>query len=211
MAKTKQALASAQQGEVAEVELSKRVLNAIDAIKRPFEAYISGFQALELKRRDLAPKFIKTFGLWQSETGKGFVDFVRYLHPDIGGRDTYRNHPVYQAADYLRRLANQQARRADAANAAANGEQETEPAPVPATDALTRMVATVMSFIKDEAKQDRFFELMATELHWDEKRIQRMREAVTNVDPIAEIRARNLENIQIRAAVHTHQEETVAA
>ena len=70
------------------------------------------FTAMAVSREELAPKFMKAFGLWQAETGSTFVEFVRFLVPEIGNtRAEYRNHRAYQAADYLRRLVGNAARK----------------------------------------------------------------------------------------------------
>lgn len=54
-----------------------------------------------------ARPFMQAFRAWSAETAcYSFVAFVQYLDPTVPTvREEYLEHPTYQAADYMRRLA----------------------------------------------------------------------------------------------------------
>lgn len=192
MAKTATAVATANRGSATVTdELSKKVLSAIETIRKPFVSYVKDFAALGVKRSELAPKFMKVFGMWQAETGGTFVAFVRYLAPEIGNtRQEYRVHPTYAAADYLRRLTGNAERRGPRTQA------ERAAAPAPPTDAIARIVAAFMAIIP-EAQKGHLWEAMSTELHWTERQVARLQTQVEHVDPLVEIKGRTLENLRL--------------
>src|SRR5688572_24145650 len=85
--------------------LSKKAKTAIANIKKPFTAFAQAHASFTMSRAELAPKFMHAYTTWQGETHGTFIGFVRLLNPKVpADREGYRNHAVYQAADYLRRL-----------------------------------------------------------------------------------------------------------
>ena len=128
-------------------DLSTKVRNAIEAIKKPFTSFVKDFAALAISREELAPKFMKAFGMWQAETGGTFVDFVRTMDSTVGKvRAEYRAHRSYQAADYLRRIVGNAAKVNRPQTAAERASQPATP-----TDALARVFASLMTIIPEAA------------------------------------------------------------
>lgn len=184
-------------------DLSAKVANAIDEVRKPFLSYVKHFAALATRREELAPKFIKAAGLWQAEQGGTFVDFVRYLVPEIGkARAEYRQHRAYQAADYLRRLVS-----GAATNRRGRTAAERATAPAPPTDVMARVIASMMALIP-EGQQGRFWEALSTEAHWTDRQVQRIQTQVEHVDPLVEIRGRTLETL--RLTIPAHEEKAAA-
>jgi hypothetical protein len=206
MAKTQEATAAARNRGTAtavETDLSAKVKNAMDAIKQPFMSFAKGLSAINQKRGELAPRFMKAFGFWQAETGGTFVQFVRAIDPSIGEkRDEYRNHPTYQAADYLRRLQGAAGR--TQTNDGQEQVQQTSP-----TDALARFMATLLNMIP-EGRHAVIKTAMEQELHWDTRRIENLFKTATNVVPIFEVRGRTLDNLTVRLPEH-HEQEALAS
>jgi len=164
-----------------DTELTAKALKVINLIKKPFTQFTKDFAALAVSREELAPKFMKAFGLYQAETAKTFVDFVRYLVPEVGkSRNEYRSHRAYQAADYLRRLASQAARGGRKANMTA-----AERANVPATptEAVARVIASMLTLIPQD-QQERVYQAVHTELHWSERQVTRLQNQVEHADPL---------------------------
>jgi hypothetical protein len=186
-------------------DLSSKVERAIDGIKKPFMSYVKDFTALAASREDLAPKFMKAFGLWQAETAGTFVDFVRMLVPEIGNsRNEYRNHRAYQAADYLRRLVGN-------ANRRPRTQEERAAAPVAPTDALSRIMASLMTIIPED-QQQRIWTAMQSQLHWTDRQVNRLQTQVEHVDPLVQIQGR-VQNLRLRfpaGAPETAQQTAVA-
>jgi hypothetical protein len=171
-------------------DLSAKVSKAIDAIKKPFASYVKDFTSLAARREELAPQFMKAFGMWQAETAGTFVDFVRHLVPEIPAtRAEYRSHRAYQAADYLRRLVGNAQRRPRTM-------AERQEAPAPPTDALSRILASFMPLLPDNQKAH-LWEALESQLHWTPRQIQRVQTQVEHVDPLVEIRGRTIENLRV--------------
>lgn len=186
-------------------DLSAKVKRAVDAIKKPFVQFTRDFAALAMKREDLAPKFMKAFGMWQAETAGTFVDFVRMLVPDVGNtRAEYRNHRAYQSADYLRRIVGN-------ANRKPRTAAERASAPAPPTDAIARILASLLSVIPED-RQSTIWDALGSQLHWTNRQVQRLQTQVEHVDPLVQIRAR-VENLRLSfpAASEAASEERAAA
>lgn len=189
-------------------DLSAKVNKAIEAIKKDFVAFSKDFAAISMRREELAPKFQKAFGLWQAETGGTFVSFVRYLDPSVGqARNEYRTHRSYQAADYLRRIMGNVAKRNDAGQGNAEGNQQ--PTAVSPGEGLIRLLASFLKIIP-EGQVDRLKEAMKAEFHWDDKRVERTMEQVDSVDPLVEIKGRTLENLKLSMPEHAEAEKVAA-
>lgn len=171
-------------------DLPAKVERAVKAITAPFRAFVKSFGALAVSREELSPKFMKAFGLWQAETGGTFVEFIRFLVPGVPSvRAEYRNHRAYQAADYLRRLAGNAARKPRTA-------AERASAPAPPTDVIARIMASLMEVIPEGRQQDTVWAALQSQAHWTNRQIQRLQTQVEHVDPLVHIRAR-VENLRL--------------
>lgn len=157
--------------------ISAKTQKMIDGIKRPFVAFVSDYKSLLSSRAELAPRFMKAYGAWQSESGGTFVAFVRVLDPSIPvERNAYRAHVSYQAADYLRRLvARQQAEK--------EGRKVVNPAEVPATplEALARLVSSVLPLVPNA---DILWKAFVEELHWTDNQVKRVQSLVTHSEAL---------------------------
>lgn len=168
-----------------EAEVSAKVRKAIDAIRRPFTSFVADFASLSVSREELAPKFMKTFGLWQSEAGGTFVDFIRVLVPEVGAtRQEYRAHRAYQAADYLRRLAQQANRQGTSAEERAEAIANR---PVSHVTAMARLLRTLIPAISQDA-QATLWQALSDQLHWSERMVTRVQEMAKTEQPLVVIR-----------------------
>lgn len=163
---------------------SKKVRTAIEAIRKPFNAFAEDLKLVNESRAELAPKFMKAFGLWQAEIGGTFVDFCRVLAPDIGpSRAEYRIHPAYQAADYLRRLAQQTERAGNTPEQQAQRVKDAANAPVPPTMVVARLIRVITGIVQPEA-QAALWAAFRDQLHWPDRTVQRIRTESQNVEPL---------------------------
>lgn len=191
--------------EDATPELSAKVKRAVTAITAPFKAFTRQFAAMSIRREELAPKFMNAARLWMAETNHSFVEFVRFLDPNVGGtRNEYRSHRTYQAADYLRRLDQNLRRKSQTA---AGGGRAVD-APAPPTDVVARILGSLMEIIPEERQQE-VWDSMASQLHWTPRQIQRLQTQVEHVDPLVHIRAR-VENLRLSFPVTEEAEEQAA-
>lgn len=164
-------------------ELSKRVENAISAIKRPFTMFVKDFAALASSREELAPKFMRAFGMWQTETAGTFVGFVRMLAPEIGNtRQEYRSHRAYQAADYLRRVTSGAARRP-------SNNAEGHIGPATPTDAFARLMSSFLTLIP-EPQQATLWQAVSVQLNWTDRQVTRLQTQVEHVAPLVDVKTR---------------------
>ena len=86
--------------------LSLRLTREIGYLKQEFAGYSEAYAVIAVRRAHLAPAFLATFKRWQRETGRSFVAFVHELDPSVpAARDEYTMHRSYQAALYLKRIA----------------------------------------------------------------------------------------------------------
>jgi len=192
--------------------LTAKTIKAVKDIAKPFASFVSDYTALAMKREELAPRFMKAFGLWQAETGRSFVDFVRYLVPEVGAaRNEYRNHRAYQAADYLRRLAQQQQREAEGGNRRRSADAAAT-APATPMNGMARLLKSLIPIIPEDQRQ-RVWEALHAELHWSDRQINRIQGLVTESAPLIDVtvpRGQHLPNLRI--AVHeTTPEENIGA
>ena len=193
MAKSKRTTAAAGTSTGPVAALSAKVRKAVAAVSAPFKSFARDYAALNMRREELAPLFMNAARLWMAETKSDFVSFVRMLDPNIGGRDEYRNHRSYQAADYLRRR-DSQLRKVAAAGAPTQPGQRggvTRAADAPAApgNALARVLASLMEIIPPERQQE-IYGALQTQLHWTPRQIERIQTTVEHVDPLVHIRAR---------------------
>lgn len=198
---------STQQIEPVAVRLSAKVRNAVDAIREPFGTFVAEYSALAVRREELAPRFMKSFGLWQAETGATFVDFVRVLVPDLGtSRKEYRAHRAYQAADYLRRLAAAVTRAPlSASEAAAEVQARTRPAKP--SEGLARVLASMLALL-DPAAQAIVWIAVHDGLHWGDRQVADLQTAVQDAQPLVKLTAPRGQHLPTLRAVAVVEEET---
>lgn len=146
----------------------------IDAIRRPFMAYATAFGRIMETRGELAPRFMRAYYAWANADGKGgFVAFVRKIDPEVptasrstDGVDGYRDHPSYNAAQYLRRKVEggnrQPARRSN-------------------VSPLARMIATVLPLVQNA---ETVWTAIGREFAFSARQITRLRELVGKAQPV---------------------------
>lgn len=170
-------------------DLTAKVKKAVMAIKAKFTTFTKNFAALSVSREELAPQFMKAANLWMAETKGTFVDFVRFLDPNVGNtRDEYRSHRSYQAADYLRRLVANSARRDR------TGDEEAPRAAAP-TDAIASILGSLLEIIPEDRHQQ-VYDALQERMGWSERQVTRMQTQVEHVDPLVHIRAK-VENLRL--------------
>lgn len=148
------------------VAASAKTRTLIDGIRDEFAAYSGGFVQLQHDTDALAPRFMRAFAAWATDTGSTFVAFVRLFDPAIPeDRDGYRAHGTYQAADYLRRRA------ADLSREPAADIPE-DKRPVPVYQALAYLVATVMPVVDPTGS---IWSAFVREMRWTEEQSQRVK------------------------------------
>lgn len=92
---------------------SEKLKEALAELRPAFREVGHGLETLTKKRAELAPLFMKTYTIWKRETRRPFIAFVAALDPSMpADRKSYRTHPSYRAAEYLKEIAgNQDARK----------------------------------------------------------------------------------------------------
>lgn len=162
--------------DVEPVVITAKTQRLIDTIRPQFASFANDFGAIVVKREALAPKFMKAANAWQAESGQTFVSFVRMLDGTIPEeRAKYRAHPVFQAADYLRRLAG----RADRPKTSETTGHATAATPL---EAVARLVATVFPLVSENA--DALWQAFAAELHWTDAQVKRVQSMAAQMAPI---------------------------
>lgn len=166
--------------------LSAPVRRQITAIRKQFAGFAEDFRLVTESRAELAPKFMKAFGAWQTEVGGTFVDFVRVVVPDIGpSRDDYRAHPAAAAANYLRTLAAREARTERSETPVQKAERIASAAVTPTT-AVARLVKVLQGLVKPDTA-NLIWEAMRVQLHWPERTISRIQSETQNVQPLVDV------------------------
>lgn len=192
--------------ETAPIELSVKVRKLVDSIRSPFRSFTLSYAELTATRADLAPAFMKAFGAFQTETGHGFTDFVRFLDPSVGPtRADYRAHKAYQAADYLRRLVAQQAR----PKAATISGARSTTSPATPLDGMARLIASLLPLIGAD-QVPRLWEAVTAELHWTERQSNALQHRVEQSTPLVAVKPpRGATVPQLRiATVQVHADDT---
>jgi hypothetical protein len=165
--------------------LTEKAVKAIEGVRAQFTSYVQGFVALQVSRQDLAPKFMRAFGVYQSETAGTFPNFVRQFDPTIGpSRDDYRNHKTFQAADYLRRITTG----TTASSKPATADPSAPPAATP-LDAAALAIATVLSSVP-QSEHDALWRAVSAALHWSERQVANLRHRAEAAEPVASLEAR---------------------
>jgi hypothetical protein len=195
--------------------LSAKVRKAIEAVQRPFRAFTEDLRLVNESRAELAPRFYQAFQMAKEEAGLTFVEFVRILDPDVpmNSRATaenagYVNHPSYNAALYLRRLAEQQVRAETTPQQQA--ERAANAAVTPST-AVARLIKAIMPLLQPQLTEQ-IWEAMRAQLHWPDRTVQRIKNETQSVEPLVVLKEpRGLHAVgQFRLAVPQQQEELAA-
>lgn len=176
---------------VAPIKLSAKTARAVEAVRGLFTPYVASFATINQLRGELAPKFMKAFEQWKAETDGNFVEFVRVLVPAVplpsrtkDGIQGYRDHQAYQAADYLRRLVQQEARAATTPEEQADAIRNRPASP---RQALARVIASIVPLI-DPAAMAALWKAMESQLHWSETQVSGFRELVKLESPLVQVR-----------------------
>lgn len=86
--------------------LSMALQRDIRELREEFLPVVDAATTLTLKRKTIAPDFMKLYYRYKKETGGTFVAFVHELDPKMPvTRSAYQDHSSYQSALYLKRLA----------------------------------------------------------------------------------------------------------
>jgi hypothetical protein len=167
---------------------SKATMRLVDGVRESFTSYVTQFVALNETRAQLAPRFMKAYNAWASDTGKPFVAFVRLFDPTVPTASAdYRKHKAFMAADYLRRLVATEAR-AEAEEEAGVGTGIGAEAPATPQEAIARLIAAILPLIALE-QHPKLWQYVQEELHWTEARVKRLQEQVGAVRPLAVLSA----------------------
>lgn len=190
--------------------LSARVRSAVDKVRGNFTAFVRDFAALSVNRAELAPSFMRAFGLYQAETGGTFVDFVRLLDSTVGTtRVEYRAHKAYQAADYLRRLVATQSRAVRLTDEQRAEQRAT--APVPPVEGMARLMRAFLPLVPEDQKQ-KLWDSLHVCLHWSDRQVSRVRDLVEDVSPLIVVRSpRGSIMPSLRLSVPQDENEQLAA
>lgn len=196
--------------ETPSIELTARTQNLIDAIRKPFGSFVSAFAALEEKRSDLAPKFMKAYRAWASEADAGFTDFVRFLTPELADADTktIRASRAWQSADYLKRLDDKQ-RRAKERSARGEVDPASVDRPATAAQAFPRVLASFVSMIPEDARM-RFWETLGAEMHWDSQQIAKIQTSIKDAVPAVIVKAK-IDRVRLSQPEHVAPQIAAAA
>ena len=123
-------------------------------------------------RAELAPKFVRAYNAFKTDTEGSFVSFVRLFDETIPtDREGYREHKTYQAALYLRRVVDNQAKPAIPASKR----------PVTPLVALARLLATVLPDMPDH---DILWAAFVKEMRWSQGQVARLQTIVNREGPI---------------------------
>lgn len=183
MAKT---LPHAIDDDATEPEISAKLGKAIATLRVTFRSFVEDFTALTTDRQTLAPRLMKTFAMWQAETGGSFVAFIRVLVPGVPlERAGYRAHFAYQAADYLRRLTQATARTTESPIERAARIQR---APVSPRVAMARLVASILPLISPDTTTV-LWSALSDQLHWSEATVKSLQELCQSETPLVQLKA----------------------
>lgn len=171
--------------------LTAKTKKAVDLIRKSFTTFVKDFASLAEKREVLAPRFMKAYNSWAEETGGSFIDFVRYLVPDVPAQSRsndkgpgYRDHRAYQAADYLRRRAQELKRKEDLAKQTPQQRQK-QIASAAATPmyAAAKVLAALLAIVPPE-EQDKIRAAMHDTLHWSDRQVERVMKLGLETQPL---------------------------
>lgn len=186
---------------------SRTLEREIATLRSEFSDLTRTWDALVLRRREIAPAFMATFRRWRRETGRSFVAFVQRLDPSVpADRDAYVNHQSYQAALYIQRLAE--------APEKAPGARRKRASLTP-FDALALMVKSALPLVRPH--EETMWRNLAHATRWHERDLRKLREAVkvARMIPlrpdVPRLVVSGRRQLSIRAGAVTHAERGVAA
>ena len=200
------------------VRLTGPLVRMIETVRAPFMAYVDDFAQLEQTREELAPRFMRAFNKWQSETGGTFVAFVRLFVPDVPLQSRsndkgsgYKDHTAYRAADYLRRKAAEIAR--EEAATPVQRAQAIANRPVSQRTAFGRLLAMVLPLL-DESALGQLRRAMHDGLNWTDNQVNGLIELAGTETPLARVRPPrgvHLEHSLKLSVIPTQEGEQLAA
>lgn len=147
---------------------SHRLSHALDAVRDEFGPFRDSFAALTASRVALAPRLLAAWTLWQRETKRSFIAFVRELDRSVPAeRAAYTRHRSYQAALYLKDLA-------------------TKPPATRRSVSAFRLLAIVIKSVRPavKANEETTFKLIEKASRWRPRDMERLRKAVKRARPI---------------------------
>lgn len=157
-------------------DISAPLRRQIDSLRKPFTSFSQHFAVTTASRAELAPRFMKTYGVYLTQTGGTFVAFVRLLDPTVPAeRDAYRAHKAYQAAEYLRRLVS---RREPGTSASSTSR---------GPSALLNFARVVKSMLPIVRGDETIWRALETECGFTARQITRLRSAVASTAPLLAI------------------------
>lgn len=176
----------------------------VDDIREPFRGFVGEMSAVLISRAKLAPKFMKAANAWRKETNGTFIAFVRELDATVPERQAdYRNNAVYNAAIYLKRLVEAEAR----------GEEKKEvrrgPQPLPPLAGLARLLAAIATLIPEDSRE-KLFAVVGNELHWSVDQQNRLQRLVEESPPLIAVRAPKGEERPVLHIVQPRHDQTSA-
>lgn len=152
--------------------LSMALQRELRDLRGEFLPFVEATSTLTVKRKDMAPAFMKLFKRYRKESGGTFVAFVHELDADMPvEREKYINHRSYQAALYLRRLI----------EAPHTTPQHRRTAPP------FRVLAAVMTSLLYYTKKHEVevWTALKRVSHWDDRQIMRLQALMKHVHPLA--------------------------
>lgn len=164
------------------LQVTTDLRNTINAVRPKLMGFSEGYAAISVKKAQIAEPFMDGFALFNKETGRSFVDYVRAIDPKVpADREGYRNHTTYQAADYLRRSVTLSNRAGGA-----NGERRVSPTRTNAVGRMARLLGTILKHVK-ESEHDAIWTALSDELALTPRQVTNLKAAVTNTQPLFEL------------------------
>lgn len=184
MAKTAPVIASTTAPLTPEPTISAATRKMVEDIREPFRGFVGNMNLLLESRSKLAPKFMKAANAWRKETGETFIAFVRELDPSVPKtQKDYKNNGVYNAAIYLKRLVDAQARGEGAASTA----ERTGPPPLPPMTGFARLLAAIKPLVPAD-NLTKLWAVIAEEMHWTDAQRERLVTLTEEAEPLIAMR-----------------------
>lgn len=151
--------------------LSRSLSVSLRAHSAEFLAFTSAFAGITARRDQMAPPFLKLWRQYERETRGSFVAFVRELDPDVpAARAGYTRHRSFQAALYLRRLA-------EAPGTQAKYRQTLLP-----FDLLARVIKGVLPLVHPHEPEA--WAVIKAASGWRERDLRRLEQRVEKAEPV---------------------------
>lgn len=160
----------------ATLQVSSELRDTVNMLRAKVLEFGEAFAIVTTKKADIAEAFMDGFTLWQHETQRSFVDYVRAIDSNVPqDREGYRVHKTYMACDYLRR--SQTVGRGGPRNASA------APTRSNAVGRMARLLATILSIVK-ESEHAAIWQALAGELDLKPRQITNLQNAVKATEPL---------------------------